>query len=157
MRSEYWILIVVWIISLSLLFFIPRNKIRLALLAFLFSQLLNCNFGQIVIQLDLLAYPVRELADIFRTSFTYEFLAYPIITALFIVYYPEHRSRLVQFGYYLIFCTFLTIPEALLEKHTELIKYIHWSWFCTWSALFLTFLATRLFCVWFFKTVRSHV
>lgn len=35
MRAEYWILILVWLVSLSLIFLFPRNKLGLAFIAFL--------------------------------------------------------------------------------------------------------------------------
>lgn len=49
-----------------------HRKRRLAIVAFLFKQYITCIFGHAVVELKLFAYPVRELADVSRTSFTYE-------------------------------------------------------------------------------------
>ncbi|MDQ1143748.1 uncharacterized membrane protein YhaH (DUF805 family) [Bacillus sp. SORGH_AS 510] len=157
MRLEYWILLAVWLLTTGLLFFIPKKKRRLALTAFLFKQAITWIFGLVVVQYGLLTYPVRLLADVNRSSFTYEFYVYPAVCAIFNAYYPHKRSKLVQFLYYCAYCTILTVPEIFLEKYTELIKYIHWSWYWTWITLFLTFLMTRTFCVWFFKGMKKEI
>ncbi|MEC0226253.1 CBO0543 family protein [Paenibacillus alba] len=75
---QYGIIVSVWILSLLLILLIPRQKRRLAMVAFLFKQYITCIFGHAVVELKLLAYPVRELADVSRTSFTYEYMAYPM-------------------------------------------------------------------------------
>jgi hypothetical protein len=155
MSLEYKILVGVWILSCLLILTIPRDKFRLAAFAFLFKQWITCLLGLLAVQLGLLQYPVRELADINRTSFTYEFLAYPMVCAVFNVYYPAQKKPVWQFAYYLVWITALTIPEVILEKHTNLIRYVHWNWFCTWSSLFFTFLATRVFCVLYFRSLSG--
>jgi hypothetical protein len=155
MSRDQYLLIGVWVVSFLLIFTIPRDKFRLALVSFLFKQMITSVVGHVVVEYGLLAYPVTELADINRTSFTYEFLAYPIICAIFNVYYPFNRSRLYQVGYYIVFATALTIPEVLIERYTELIRYVRWNWFWTWGTLFITFLMTRVFCVAFFKTIQD--
>jgi hypothetical protein len=155
MNLNYWILAGVWAVSLLLVLFIPKDRRRIAVLAFLFKQLLTAVLGHIVVEFNMLTYPVRELSDINRTSFTYEFLAYPMVCAIFNVYYPTHRSRLWQVGYYVLFTTVLTVPELLIERYTDLIRYIHWNWFWTWGTIFMTFAMTRIFCVVFFKTLKE--
>ncbi|WP_246362243.1 hypothetical protein [Paenibacillus alba] len=61
---QYGIIVSVWILSLLLILLIPRQKRRLAMVAFLFKQYITCIFGHAVVELKLLAYPVRELADV---------------------------------------------------------------------------------------------
>ncbi|WP_239631008.1 CBO0543 family protein [Paenibacillus sp. H1-7] len=136
-----------------LILIIPRQKHRLAMVAFLFKQYITCIFGHAVVEHKLLAYPVRELADVSRTSFTYEYMAYPMTCAVFNAYYPNHRSGWIQFGYYVLFTTVLTIVEVLLVQYTDLIRYIRWNWFWSWVTIFLTFLMTRAFCVIYFGTM----
>jgi len=150
---QYGIIVSVWVLSLLLIFMIPRQKRRLAMVAFLFKQYITCIFGHVVVELHLLTYPVRELADVSRTSFTYEYMAYPMICAVFNAYYPNHRSGLVQFGYYVLFPTVLTIVEVLLVQYTDLIRYVRWNWLWSWATIFLTFLMTRAFCVIYFGTM----
>ncbi len=156
MRLDYWILLGVWALSFLLLFFIPRAKRRLALIAYLFKQSITYLLGLVAVEYGFLEYPVRELAKVNRTSFTYEYMAYPVICAVFNAYYPVESSRLRKFLYYAAFCTGLTIPEVLLERYTELVRYVHWHWWTTWLALLVTFFATRSFCVLFFKNISRY-
>jgi NADH:ubiquinone oxidoreductase subunit 2 (subunit N) len=151
MKLEHWILIVVWVIALALIFTIPRNKRRLAVIAFLFKQCLTYLLGLVAVELSLLAYPVRELASINRTSFTYEFMAYPMVCAVFNSHYPNHRNGWHKFAYYAAYCTVLTGTEVLLEHNTDLVLYLDWDWWWTWLSLLATFWMTRTFCVLFFR------
>lgn len=156
MKLYYGILAGVWILSLLLMILIPKDRRRMAVLAFLFKQTITYLLGLVAVELGLLAYPVRELADINRTSFTYEFMAYPMVCAIFNVYYPNGKSLWRQVIYYAGFCTILTVPEILLERYTPLVQYIHWNWPVTWLSLLVTFFMTRTFCVLFFRSLYKN-
>jgi hypothetical protein len=151
MRIEWWILISVYIVATGIVLFIPKNKHRLAVVAFLFQQGITFATGLVVVEWGLLEYPVRLFASINRASFTFEYYAFPVICAAFNVWYPTHRSTLIQWGYYLGFSTVLTIAEVIIEKYTDLITYLHWDWYISWVTIGLALFIGRLFCVWFFK------
>lgn len=157
MKLEWGILLLVWFITFGVLFTIPKDKRRIALIAVLFKQLITWVTGLVVVEFNLISYPINFLSDVNKASFTYEFYIYPVTCGVFNAFYPNSRSKLYQFLYYCAYCTVLTIPEDLFEKHTELIHYINWSWYWTWITLFLTFLGTRLFCVWFFKGLDKEM
>jgi hypothetical protein len=151
MRIEWWILISVYPVATVILFFIPKNKRRLAVVAFFFQQVITFITGLFVVEWGLLEYPVRFFASINRASFTFEYYAFPVICAAFNVWYPNHRSTLIQLGYYVGYSTVLTIAEVIIEKYTELITYIYWDWYISWVTIGLALFIGRLFCVWFFK------
>lgn len=155
MRIEWWLLLSVYLVATGILFFIPKNKIRLAVVAFLFKQVITFLMGLVTVELDLLEYPVRLFTSINRTSFTYEYYAFPVTCAAFNIWYPNGQSTLIQIGYYVGFCTVLTIIEVIFEKYTLLIKYINWEWYITWVTICLSFYLTRLFCIWFFAKGRA--
>jgi hypothetical protein len=150
MRIEWWILISVYIVSIGIVFLIPKVKRRLAVVAFLYKQIITFLIGLVVVEWGLLEYPIRLFASINRTSFTYEYFAFPISCAAFNVWYPNGRSPLIQIGYYVGYSSVLTIIEVIVEKYTKLINYIHWEWYITWITICLSFFIVRLFCVWFF-------
>ena len=154
MRIEWWILLAVYAVATGILFFIPKNKIRLAVVAFLFKQIITFLIGLVVVQLGLLEYPIRFFSSVSRTSFTYEYYAFPVICAAFNVWYPNDRSKLIQIGYYVGYASVLTMAEVVIEKYTDLIKYIHWEWYISWISICLSFYLTRSFCVWFFAKGR---
>lgn len=151
MRIEWLVLLLVYIVATGILFFIPKKKRRLAIVAFSVTQINTFLVGVVVVELGLLKYPVRLFASINRTSFTFEYYAFPAVCAAFNVWYPNDRSTLAKLGYYAGFTTVLIIGEVIIEKYTELIKYIHWEWYISWISIFLSFYISRLFCVWFFK------
>jgi hypothetical protein len=155
MRIEWWILLSVYAVATGILFFIPKNKIRLAVVAFLFTQVITFLIGLMVVALGLIEYPVRSFASINRTSFDYEYYIFPATCAVFNVRYPIHRRTLIQLGYYIVFSTVLTIGEVIIEKCTELINYTHWEWYISWITIFISFFIVRLFCVWFFSKART--
>lgn len=155
MRIEWWILISVYLVATGLLFFVPKNKIRLLVFAFLFTQLITFLIGLVVVELGLLEYPVRCFASVNRTCFSYEFYAFPVVCIAFNVWYPNNRSPLYRLGYYVGFSSVLTIGEVIIEKYTDLIEYIHWEWYITWITTCLSFFIVRLFCVWFFAKGRA--
>jgi hypothetical protein len=154
MKIEWWILISVYVVATGILFFIPKRKRRLAVVAFLFKQVIIFLIGLVVVELGLLEYPIRLFADINRTSFTYEYYAFPVSCAAFNVWFPNGRSSLIQLGYYVGYTSVLTIVEVIIEINTELINYIHWEWYITWITICLSFYLVRLFCVWFFAGVK---
>ncbi|WP_341442912.1 CBO0543 family protein [Oxobacter pfennigii] len=134
-----------------LLFFVPENRIRHAWLIFLFKQLMTWILGLLVVEYDLIEYPVEIFKYANKTSFTFEYFVYPVICVVFNLHYPGKKTLLKQFIYYLYYCTAITVIEIFIEKYTNLIKYIHWSWYLTWITLYITFFASRKFYVWFFK------
>ncbi|WP_342431285.1 CBO0543 family protein [Neobacillus sp. FSL H8-0543] len=154
MRIEWWILISVYALATGILLFIPKNKIRLAVVAFLFKQVITILFGLVVVELGLLEYPIRLFASVNRTSFTYEYFAFPVVCAAFNVWYPNGRNPVFQIGYYSGVVSVLTAVEVIIEKHTDLINFIHWEWYTSWITICLSFYITRLFCVWFFAKGR---
>ncbi|KKI91322.1 hypothetical protein WQ54_15370 [Bacillus sp. SA1-12] len=155
MRIEWWLLLSVYVFATGILFFIPKKKIRLAVVAFLFKQIITFLIGLVVVELGLIEYPIRLFASINRTSFTYEYYAFPVACAVFNVWYPNNRSKLIQFGYYAGFTSVLTIAEVIIEKYTELIYYIHWEWYISWITICLSFFLSRIFCVWFFAKGKA--
>lgn len=152
MSTETLIEFSAWIITaILLLTFTPKNKIRHAFVIFFFKQLMTWLFGLLVAEFGLIEYPIRFFANATKTSFTFEFFIYPAICVLFNLYYPWKKGFLGQFMYYAYYCSAMTFIEALLEKHTNLIVYTHWSWYLTWITLFLTFFASNKFYVWFYQ------
>ncbi len=151
MKLELMLESAVWITSFSLFLFIPRKKFRLAQVAILFKQVLTWLIGLVVVEFGLIEYPIRFFASVNRSSFTFEYLAYPVVCGLFNARYPENRSLFFKLFYFSSYCTLITVTEVLIEINTELITYIHWSWYWTWITLFVTFFISRTFCKWFFS------
>ena len=158
--TELAILYFTWIATvISLVLLIPKDKIRLATVAFLFKLFLTWPLGLIVVNEGWIEYPVNFFANATKVSFTFEYIFYPAICAIFNVHFPENRPIYVRAFYYILYCTAITAAESLLEHHTGLIRYIHWNEAFTWITLFVTFYLNRQFVRWFFqinKQVRNQ-
>lgn len=152
MSKERIIEISSWIIlAFLLIIYVPVDMLRHALVIFLFKQFMTWIFGHVVVELGLIKYPVRFFKKATSTSFTFEFFAYPALCVFFNLYYPFEDSIARQMLYFFAYTSGITVFEYVLERHTKLIKYIKWNWFCTWITILLTFLASNMFYRWFFQ------
>lgn len=152
MNRDLVILALAWILTaMMLLVFVPRHKIREAQLVFMFQQVITWMLGLLVVEFRLIEYPVEFFKYATNSSFTFEYFIYPSICALFNLHYPLRKSHFQQFMYYFYFCTGMTVIEVLCEKYTNIIKYIHWSWYITWITLFVSFFVSRQYYRWFFR------
>lgn len=157
MTRDYMLTIIEWITTIGLLIrFIPRDKIREAHVTFLFKQILSWILGLSVAELKLIEYPVRLFPYANKTSFTFEFFVYPAICAIFNTNFPIKKSPFSRFMYYFYYCTTMTVMEIFTEKYTNILKYIHWTWYITWITLFITFFISRRYYVWFFKLNKHN-
>jgi hypothetical protein len=151
MNIEPLILYVYYAVTFISLAFIPKNKWRQASIIFLFQQCVTWFAGLLVAELNLIEYPVRELAKVNKTSFLFEFLAFPVITIFFCLYYPQTDFRRRRVLYTSAFCSGITILEIIFEKYTQLITYIKWEWYFTWLSVYATLLLSYCFYKWYFK------
>ncbi|WP_372512750.1 CBO0543 family protein [Bacillus salipaludis] len=135
--------------------FIPKDKVREASVIFLFQQCVTWFAGILAVGFHLLEYPVRELAKVNGTSFLYEFFLYPVVTIFFCLFYPKTNSFWKKPLYISAYSTALTLPEVIMEKYTNLISYIHWQWYFTWTSVYATLFLAWIFYKWYFK-LNNH-
>lgn len=150
------ILYAVWGATIvSLFIFVPKNKVRLALVAYFFQQAMTWPMGLYVSDRGWIQYPIRFFENASQASFTFEFLFYPVMCVYFNIYFPAGKTLLVRSAYYILFCSTLTMAELFILQHTNLIRYIHWNAYLTWVTLFITAYVGRKFCLWFFERKES--
>jgi hypothetical protein len=152
MSLEMFILYIMWFIPIaSYLLFIPRDKQRNAQISFIFMQSVTWFLGLVIVDLGFIEYPIRFFSEVNKTSFSFEYLAYPVICAFFNIYYPESKGRSIKFVYYASTCFAITGLELIFENYTQLIKYINWTGYISWITLFISLYVSRLYYRWFFK------
>jgi hypothetical protein len=157
MSRDVLIIIIGWSITIILLFlFVPKDKLRHANVIFFFKQLLTWILGLLVVQLNLIEYPVRSFPNATKTSFDFEYFIYPSFCVLFNLHYPEEKSKLKQFMYYVYYCSGLTIVETFIERYTNILEYLYWTWHITWISFFITFFISRQYYLWFFKLKEKN-
>ncbi|MCD1258636.1 hypothetical protein B5M42_007290 [Paenibacillus athensensis] len=152
---DAYILLAVWLISITAMFFVPKERRRESHTVFLFEQMTAWLLGLIVVEAGLLEYPFREL-HANRTSFTFEFIAYPMVSVYYNLYFPQRRSAWIKLLYTLAFGAGITIPELWLETHTQLIRYSGWRWYDTLGSVSLTLFSARLYRNWFLHKVQMR-
>lgn len=157
MSKEVIILTSVWIaLALMLLIFVPRDKIRQAIIIFFFKQFLTWILGLTVVHFGLIEYPVRSFAKATMTSFDFEYFFYPAVCVVFNLYYPEGEGWMHEFMYYFYYCSVMTFIEVIVEKYTDILNYIHWTWYITWITLFITFYISHKFFLWYFRLNKPN-
>ncbi|WP_332635051.1 CBO0543 family protein [Halalkalibacter flavus] len=146
------ILKLIWLVTIGLLFkYIPKNKLRHGILAFLYKQVVTWVFGLLVVEKGLIKYPVRFFKKANKSSFSFEYFLYPSFSAIFNLNYPENKNRFIKFIYYIFHAGIITIIEVLAERYTNIIKYVKWKWYWSFITLGITYYSSRLFYRWFFK------
>ncbi|WP_397376041.1 CBO0543 family protein [Paenibacillus terricola] len=146
----------VWILTaILLLVFIKRDNFINAQLSFMFMQIPCWLFGTLVAEGKLIEYPIGFLNNVYKASFTFEFFVFPSISAIFNVYFPTHKSWFIKTVYTLSFPAAMTIVEVLLEKNTDIITYIRWSWYWSFITILITLLISYWYYLWFFRKIRA--
>jgi hypothetical protein len=152
-RKEKTIITSAYMIIIFLLIkFVPKDKLRHAVLPFLFKQAITCFFGLLVVEKKLIEYPYRPFfKKIYKGSFCFEYFFYPVFCVFFNLYYPDKRSALIKGIYYLVYSTIITGLEVLLVKYTKLIRYKKWNWYWSFITMWFTNYLSHVFYKWFFK------
>jgi hypothetical protein len=140
----------IWIVSIALmLIFIPKARVREAAISFMITQLLSWILGLLVVYFGLLAYPKHFFATATDSSFTYEFLAFPAVSAIMNVNFPTDKPVLIKIGYLLLYPTIMTVIEIALVHYTDLIVFKRWAWYTSWLTIAATMLIAFGFHNWF--------
>jgi hypothetical protein len=145
LTPEIIIRIVAWIAALLLLIFaVDWRYFRDWVVVYLFKCTLDFLWGSPVVALKLIEYPDRLLPKYFQTSILFEVWVFPILC---ILYNQVTRTRGLGgiVGYALLFSAGMTAVEYPLEKYTNLIRYLDWTWLTTFCTLTITFLLSRAF------------
>ncbi|WP_430786832.1 CBO0543 family protein [Virgibacillus flavescens] len=113
-------------------------------IAYLLTSYLSIILGVLVVEEKMLDYPVKFLDGHFDSNLLYEYLWLPIAIIYFYrtTYYSRFSGILLQ-G--LVYTSVLTIIEVLIEKNTNIIEYITWTWWYTFVSVFILMVFIRMF------------
>ncbi len=127
-----------------LVFAVDWRYFRDWVVVFLYKCVLDSILGTIVVTVNYIEYPYRQLPQFFKMSLLFEFWIFPILCVLYNQVTRE-KGLLPIFYYAIMFSAGIVVIEYPLELHTQVIKYLNWSWFTSFYALTLTFLSSRAF------------
>lgn len=115
---------------------------------FLFKVMIDFLWGSPVSKLKMIEYPVRLLPHYYDTSILFEVWVFPILCILY-----NQTTRTKGLGpiicYAVLYSAAITALEYVLERYTDLITYINWTWFTSFYTLTITFLLSRSFVAFF--------
>ncbi|MEH7109706.1 CBO0543 family protein [Bacillus sp. JJ1764] len=155
MNFDRWIILGILVLSIiSLKLLVPKEKVRDAWVIFLFLQVITWPAGLIAVEMDWIEYPIQlyPKANVYnRTSFSFEFFLFPVVTIIFSLFFPRNKKLLELMMYYLFFAGFFTVMEILLEANTRLVKYHEWKWYWTLGTVIISLYLNHKFYRWFRK------
>lgn len=130
--------------ALLLVFAVDWRHFRDWVAVYFFKTTLDFVWGSIVVERNLLDYPVRLLPQYFDTCLLFEIWVFPVLC---ILYNQVTRTRgpAAAVGFALLFSAGIAALEYPLEKYTLLIRYISWTPFTSFYTLAITFLLSRVF------------
>lgn len=114
-------------------------------LLFLFAAYIGVILGTIVVEKEMLSYPVKPFdGEYFQSNLMFEMLLLPDICLYF--YRTTFNSKWFQIIIQsVIYSGVLTLVEKLLEHYTDLITYYTWTWAYTFISVALFLILTRIF------------
>lgn len=151
MKFEIFFLIAECVISILSLIFIPKSKWFEAQFIFLFAGMPTWILGLMAVQFELLEYPYRELSDVNRTSFIFEYLVLPIMCIHFYIHYPKLSSKVIKCLYYFGITLLFTGIEYFVEKYTDILNYKGWQLYWTFISVGFVLWFVRKTTLWFFN------
>jgi hypothetical protein len=87
--------------------------------------------------MKLICYPSRFFEYATTANFTFEYFIFPIVSALYNLYYPKKASLLKGVTFTGVIVSILTFNEVILESYTDTIEYLHWEWYWSWVSMFI--------------------
>ena len=156
---EQFIFIAIAVISISSIIYIPKAKIRLALISFLAFQATTWFTSIILVQAGKAVYPVREFVKATNVNFIPQFLFYPSIFMWFILLFPKERSLLIKMIHYVLFVSIMLWFIYFTYKYTDIYRFPNATDYSIvtkgYARNFLQFGICHLYVTWFFSKDKS--
>ncbi|TRM12151.1 hypothetical protein FH966_10905 [Lentibacillus cibarius] len=148
-------LILLWLFLITgIILFIRSSKkhpFQEWLICYLLAAHVAVFLGQLVVNYELLYYPVKLFPE-FESSILYEYLLLPIMSVYYYYQTSSSNSSIFRMLWVALFISgILTVFEVVLEKNTNLIQYIYWHGYYSLISIFLFLLAIRFLIVQIMK------
>jgi hypothetical protein len=136
-----------------LLVFVKRNQIRIAVFAFLLSQLFSWLLTILYVQFGLLTNPVRLFPHATESNFLFAFIFHPSVFVVYFFHYPYKSKKRIRILYTASLSVLPIMTPLLASLMTELVafKYPLFAVGTYFLTVFL-FSISRLYIDWFYKT-----
>lgn len=159
MIVERFIFIAIALMSISSMIYIPKEKIRKALISFLAFHATTWFTSIILVQTGKVVFPVREFVKSTSVNFIPQFLFYPTIFMWFILLFPNNRSILIKITHYILFVSIMFWFIYFTSKYTDIYRFPNSTDYSIvtrgYSRIFFQFGICHLFITWFFRKEKS--
>ncbi|WP_299089555.1 CBO0543 family protein [uncultured Metabacillus sp.] len=135
-----WILLILGIVLF--LNSLRKPPIKHWILIYLLASYFSIFLGVLVVEEKMLKYPVQFFDKYFSSSILYEYLLFPVVCIYF--YQTTFHSKFLGIiRQAFLYTAALTLTEIMLEKYTDLIEYLTWTWLHTFISIYLLMLTLR--------------
>ncbi|CAG7630175.1 hypothetical protein PAESOLCIP111_03176 [Paenibacillus solanacearum] len=151
MDMERNLLLLCWFVCVTTIYFlVPKVKAHEFLMCFLACQAVVWIVEVLLVQFDLVAYPLREFPKASDLNITFKVMWTPVASGLYYIYRPR-ENHLTKCFYFAAWISLLTLIDGLLAANTELVDYIHFHWSLMAIVLSIIFLSVHGLASWFFR------
>lgn len=155
MTLESYIMILTSTLSLASVFYIPKNKIRLALISFLSFEPLTWAGHLYLTEKGTIEFPVRLFARATKGGILFNFVLYPMIFVWFILLWPAMTSLTKKIFHYLFFISLIVWFIKFTGDYTQLQNFLKGTPNSQILRLYINFtlyfIVCHIFVVWFSK------
>lgn len=123
MSIERFVLIAVNAFAVFSLVLLPKQNYRKALLAFVVFQATTWFVSIMLVQFNIMDYPVRLFVKATRVNFFNEFLFYPSTFMWFVNFYPKDRSLIIKILHRLFFISISVWFIYFISTYTNLSRF----------------------------------
>lgn len=120
MTLERFILVAITAISIASVFYMPKNKYRLALISFFVFQTFTWAIIIILVQIGSIEYPVREFSRATQVGFISNYIFFPMVYVWFILLFPSKAFWAKKFLHYFIFISIIVWFIYFTAVYTDL-------------------------------------
>ncbi|MFC7064151.1 CBO0543 family protein [Halobacillus seohaensis] len=120
------------------------------LLVYLLTAYFSITLGVIIVEENLLSYPVKSFNQHFDSSVLFEYLLFPVICLYYYrtSYHSTYKGILLQGA---VYSSVITIVEYFIERYTDLVEYEKWTLIYT----FISELILMLFIILLMKKIKK--
>ncbi len=121
LNVDYFVLLLLWIIFPFILYkMVPRNRLREAIVTFLFFQMLTWLFSIGLSYTNTLESPIRLFKYATKLNFTMEYLVFPALAVGFQLKFPNHSNYPRRLLHYLLWVGIIVSFIYLIGKFTDI-------------------------------------
>lgn len=155
MSIERFILIAGTLVAIASSLYIPRKQLRKAILTFLAFQATTWCVSILLVQLNVIEFPVREFSIATKVVFIPQFFVYPAFFTWFVFMYTQKSSRIYKALHCFISISIPVWFAFFIAVYTNLSEFTKGTWLNNLGYLYLEFALQYLVCFlyikWFYK------